>query len=84
MPSALADKTEAEWMRVLQVDLIGPFLCSQTAARHMRKLGRGKIVNVTSVRAVDHCGRAPVMDYSAAKAGVLVLRHIVALLSNCR
>jgi NAD(P)-dependent dehydrogenase (short-subunit alcohol dehydrogenase family) len=31
MPSALADKTEAEWMRVLQVNLIGPFLCSQTA-----------------------------------------------------
>jgi NAD(P)-dependent dehydrogenase (short-subunit alcohol dehydrogenase family) len=58
MPGALADKTEAEWMRVLQVNLIGPFLCSQTAARHMRKLGWGKIVNVTSARAVDPCRRA--------------------------
>jgi glucose 1-dehydrogenase len=31
MPSALADRTEAEAMMVLQVNLIGPFLCSQIA-----------------------------------------------------
>ena len=78
MPSAFSDKTEAEWMRVLQVNLIGPFLCSQAATRHMRKAGRGKIVNVTSVRAIEHCGRAPVMDYSAAKAGVVNMTKTLA------
>jgi 3-oxoacyl-[acyl-carrier protein] reductase len=78
MPSAFPDKTEAEWMRVLQVNLIGPFLCSQAATRHMRKTGRGKIVNVSSVRAIDHCGRAPVMDYSAAKAGVVNMTKTLA------
>jgi 3-oxoacyl-[acyl-carrier protein] reductase len=78
MPSAFPDKTEEEWMRVLQVNLIGPFLCSQSAARHMRTAGRGKIVNVTSVRGVEHCGRAPVIDYSAAKAGVVNMTKTLA------
>lgn len=35
---------------VLDVDLLGPFLCSQKAARHMIRQGDGgRIVNVTSV-----------------------------------
>jgi 3-oxoacyl-[acyl-carrier protein] reductase len=78
MPRAFPDKTEEEWMRVLQVNLIGPFLCSQAAAAHMRKAGSGKIVNVTSVRGVDHCGRAPVLDYSAAKAGLVNMTKTLA------
>lgn len=42
----------------------------------MREAGRGKIVNITSVRAMEHCGRAPVMDYSAAKAGLVNMTEI--------
>ena len=78
MPRAFPDKTADEWAQVLNVNLIGPFLCSQAAAAHMRKAGRGKIVNVTSVRAVEHCGRAPVMDYSAAKAGLVNMTKTLA------
>jgi 3-oxoacyl-[acyl-carrier protein] reductase len=44
----------------------------------MRREGRGKIVNVTSVRGLDHCGRAPVMDYSAAKAGLVNMTKTLA------
>jgi 3-oxoacyl-[acyl-carrier protein] reductase len=78
LPAAFADKTADQWMKVLQVNLVGTFLCSQAAARHMREAGRGKIVNVTSVRGLDHCGRAPVADYSAAKAGVINLTKTLA------
>ena len=78
MPRAFPDKTLDEWMKVLQVNLVGTFLCSQAAARHMREAGKGKIVNVTSVRGLDHCGRAPVADYSAAKAGVVNLTKTLA------
>jgi 3-oxoacyl-[acyl-carrier protein] reductase len=78
MPHAFPAKTAGEWEQVLKVNLIGPFLCSQAVAPHMRKAGRGKIVNVTSVRAVEHCGRAPVMDYSAAKAGLVNMTKTLA------
>ena len=78
MPRPFVDKTIDEWRRVLEVNLIGAFLCSQAAARHMLAAGAGKIVNVTSVRALEHCGRAPVMDYSAAKAGLVNLTKTLA------
>ncbi|MCP4615444.1 MAG: 3-oxoacyl-ACP reductase FabG [Bradyrhizobium sp.] len=78
LPRPFSEKTSDEWIKVLRVNLIGTFLCSQAAARHMRAAGRGKIVNVTSVRALDHCGRAPVADYSAAKAAVVNLTRTLA------
>lgn len=78
MPRAFPEKTQEEWVNVLSVNLIGPFLCSQAVAPHMRKAGRGKIVNVTSVRGVEHCGRAPVLDYSAAKAGLVNMTKTLA------
>ena len=44
----------------------------------MRAAGSGKIVNVASVRGVEHCGREGVMDYSAAKAAVVSLTKTLA------
>src|SRR5436305_6611126 len=32
---------EADWRRLIEVDLTAPFLCSQAAARHMLSVGRG-------------------------------------------
>jgi len=28
----------------------------------------GQIINISSIRGIDHCGREGIMDYSAAKA----------------
>jgi 3-oxoacyl-[acyl-carrier protein] reductase len=78
MPQPFPEKTAEEWIKVLQVNLVGTFLCCQAAAHYMRKAGKGKIVNLTSVRGLDHCGRAPVADYSAAKAGVINLTKTLA------
>lgn len=78
MPRAFDEKTDEEWARVLQVNLVGPFLCCQAAVPHLRAAGSGKIVNVTSVRGLEHCGRAPVMDYSAAKAGLVNMTKTLA------
>jgi 3-oxoacyl-[acyl-carrier protein] reductase len=38
----------------------------------------GKIVNISSIRGIDHCGREGIMDYSAAKAGVINLTKTMA------
>jgi 3-oxoacyl-[acyl-carrier protein] reductase len=70
----LEELSEADWDRVLAVNLKGPFLCSQAAARHLAD--GGAIVNVASL-----AGRSssPLQGchYSASKAGLLGLtRHL--------
>jgi NAD(P)-dependent dehydrogenase (short-subunit alcohol dehydrogenase family) len=48
----LLETTHAEWRRVLEVNLTGPFLCAQAAAPLMREHGGGAIVNITSISGV--------------------------------
>jgi 3-oxoacyl-[acyl-carrier protein] reductase len=48
--SGFADITEAEWDRVMAINLKGAFFCCQVALPHLRHSGpRGRIVNVASV-----------------------------------
>ncbi|MGQ5228967.1 SDR family oxidoreductase [Streptomyces sp. yara] len=70
---------EPETVReVLDVDLLGPFLCSQKAARHMIRQGEGgRIVNVTSVH--EHQPRVGAAPYCAAKGGLGLLTQVMAL-----
>ncbi len=77
-PKPFLEKTAEEWTRTLAVNLVGVFLCAQAAARHMLSAGSGKIVNISSIRGVDHCGREGVMDYSAAKGAVINLTKTLA------
>ncbi|MER6282822.1 SDR family oxidoreductase [Streptomyces sviceus] len=63
---------------VLDVDLVGPFLCGQRAARHMVRQGDGgRIVNVTSVH--EHQPRVGAAPYCAAKGGLGLLTQVMAL-----
>ncbi|GAA3166283.1 SDR family oxidoreductase [Streptomyces virens] len=63
---------------VLDVDLVGPFLCGQKAARHMIRQGEGgRIVNVTSVH--EHQPRVGAAPYCAAKGGLGLLTQVMAL-----
>jgi NAD(P)-dependent dehydrogenase (short-subunit alcohol dehydrogenase family) len=63
---------------VLDVDLLGPFLCSQHAARRMVAQGAGgRIVNVTSVH--EHQPRVGAAPYCAAKGGLGLLTQVMAL-----
>ncbi|MCZ7656590.1 MAG: glucose 1-dehydrogenase [Xanthobacteraceae bacterium] len=72
------EKSVEDWNETLRVNLIGTFLMAQAAARHMIAAKSGKIVNISSVRGLGHCGREGVMDYSAAKAGVISLTKTMA------
>jgi 3-oxoacyl-[acyl-carrier protein] reductase len=78
IPRPFMEKTAEDWIKTLEVNLIGVFLCSQAAAKHMLAQKSGKIVNISSIRGVGHCGREGVMDYSAAKAGVISLTKTMA------
>jgi NAD(P)-dependent dehydrogenase (short-subunit alcohol dehydrogenase family) len=72
------EKTVEDWVKTLDVNLIGLFLCSQSAARYMVEQKSGKIINISSIRGIDHCGREGIMDYSASKAAVINLTKTMA------
>ncbi|GGY93748.1 oxidoreductase [Streptomyces olivaceoviridis] len=72
------DLTLTDVRRVLDVDLVGPFLLGQRAARRMiRQGGGGRIVNVTSVH--EHQPRVGAAPYCAAKGGLGLLTQVMAL-----
>jgi len=59
---------QADWRRIVDVNLSGVFHCSKAAARAMVRARRGRIVNLTSV--VSSTGNAGQSAYAATKAGV--------------
>jgi NAD(P)-dependent dehydrogenase (short-subunit alcohol dehydrogenase family) len=67
-----------EWRHVLTVDLDGPFVCAQRAARRMVEQGSGgRIINVTSVH--EHVPLEGSSAYCAAKGGLGLLTKVMAL-----
>ena len=61
-----------EWRRVVEIDLIGPYLCCRAVVPHMLQAGRGgRIVNIASIAGKE--GNPNASHYSAAKAGVIAL-----------
>jgi 3-oxoacyl-[acyl-carrier protein] reductase len=72
--------TQAEWERVLAVNLTGAFLCSQAALPHLRRSGaHGRIVNMGSV-AGEMGGVSVGAHYAASKAGLMALTKSLAQL----
>ena len=63
--------------RLLDVNLIGTFLCSRAVLPDMLEAGCGRIVNVASVAGLK--GAAYVSAYCAAKHGVIGLTRALAL-----
>jgi NAD(P)-dependent dehydrogenase (short-subunit alcohol dehydrogenase family) len=72
-----AELTEADWDAFLAVDLKGAWLCVKYALPHIRALGAGAIVNISSIHA--HMTRAGMFPYAAAKSGMLGLTRSLAL-----
>lgn len=75
--SDFLEKTVEEWDRVIAVNLRGPFLCTQAAAREMAKSGKGTIINISSVHEdLPFPGYA---SYCASKGGLRMLCRDLAL-----
>lgn len=73
----LADTTPAQWDRLLDVNLRGPFLVSQAAAKAMLRRQGGKIINIGDVGGIRAWpGYIP---YCVSKAGLLMLTKALAL-----
>jgi 3-oxoacyl-[acyl-carrier protein] reductase len=68
--------TDADWDRVLAVDLTSVFYCCRAAIRVMLAQGAGRIVNIASIAGKE--GNPTLVPYSSAKAGVIGLTKALA------
>ena len=72
--SLLMDKNIKEFRRILDVNLLGTYLCSKYVGRVMMDQKKGKIINISSTNALDTYYPES-CDYDASKAGVISLTH---------
>jgi 3-oxoacyl-[acyl-carrier protein] reductase len=77
LPATFLDQDDADWDRIVDVNLKGTFVVAQVAARRMVEQGHGSIVNISSVSA--HGVRTGPPAYAAAKAGVEGLSRLMAV-----
>ena len=75
--SLFMDKRVKDFRRILDVNLIGTYLCSKYAYKIMSNKKCGKIINVASTNAIDTYYPES-CDYDASKAGVISLTHNMA------
>lgn len=76
--NTLENKTKEEFMDVLNVNLIAPFLLSKYASKYMIKNKYGKIINIASTNGIDTYYPSS-LDYDASKAGLISLTHNLAI-----
>jgi NAD(P)-dependent dehydrogenase (short-subunit alcohol dehydrogenase family) len=74
---SVLDTTSEEWDRCLAVNLKGMFLCSKYAIPHMQAVGKGSIINMSSVHA--HGSTKGSSPYDASKGGITALTRSMAI-----
>lgn len=74
---SVVEATSDDWDRCLNIDLKGVFLCSKYVIPHMQAIGKGAIVNISSVHSQATAnGTGP---YAAAKGGTTALTRSMAI-----
>ena len=77
MDNSFDNKSKKEFMRVLEVNLVGTFLVSRIFGNHMFENKNGQIINISSNNALDQYYEYS-LDYDASKAGIVNLTHNLA------
>lgn len=76
-PRAVAWEADPDhWHRVLQINLLGPFLCAREALKRMVAQKSGVVLNITSVH--ERIAWAGYSAYAASKAGLSMLTQTMA------
>ena len=78
MNVSIEEMTENMWDKVMNVNLKGTFFVSQAVYERMKERHWGRIINIGSL-AGERGGRFAGVNYSASKAGVIVLTKCFAL-----
>jgi NAD(P)-dependent dehydrogenase (short-subunit alcohol dehydrogenase family) len=74
---SLEETTEAEWDRVMSVNVKGAFLVTKHVVPHMRRNGGGAILNTGSI--ASFTGQAGTPVYTASKGAIALLTKSLAL-----
>ena len=75
-PAMLHKMSVEVWDEVVNIQMRGPWLCTQAASKYFMEQNYGRIVNVTSVAGV--VGTIGQINYAAAKGGVISLSKSIA------
>ena len=78
-PVTIEAMTKEDFMRIINVNLLGTFLCSKLVVPYMVKGNYGRIVNTSSVSAKCGGGVYGGAHYCAAKAGIIGFARAQAL-----
>jgi 3-oxoacyl-[acyl-carrier protein] reductase len=70
------EQTDADWQKVMAVNINGPFYLCRAVIPHMRSRGYGRIVNIASVAGKE--GNPNMVAYSASKAALIGLTKSIA------
>jgi NAD(P)-dependent dehydrogenase (short-subunit alcohol dehydrogenase family) len=76
LETKFAETPESTWDASLDTNLKAPFFCSQAAAPHLAKSGRGAIVNFSDIGGL--MGWREFLPHSISKAGVIMLTRVLA------
>ena len=72
----MLEMAAADFRKVIDIDLDGPFIVSKAVIPGMIKKGHGKIINICSM--MSELGRETVSAYAAAKGGLKMLTKNIA------
>ena len=75
-PAKFEDLTDEQWERIMNVNLKSQFLCAQAAAPLMKRQGRGRIINLSSLGGL--LAWPSYTHYCVSKAGVIMLTRCLA------
>ncbi|WP_201305904.1 SDR family NAD(P)-dependent oxidoreductase [Roseomonas harenae] len=78
-PGGAESMAEADWERQIDLNLRSAFLGCKHALPHLKRRGRGAIVNLSSIAALRMSADRPHVAYSASKYGILALSKSVAM-----
>ena len=78
MDNNFLDKTKEEFMRVLEINLVGMFLCNQIYSKYN---SNGLIINMSSTDGIDTYSEYS-LDYSVSKAGIIHMSKIIGMVSS--
>ena len=73
---SIMEISKAEWDKVLDVNINGMFLCTQAVVPQMREQAYGKIINISSGRALK--GNVNLLHYDTSKGAVIAFTRSIA------
>lgn len=78
-PVTIADMTKNDFLKIMNVNMVGTFLCSKLVVPYMVKNSYGRIVNTSSVSAKCGGGVYGGAHYCAAKAAIVAFGRAQAM-----